>query len=124
MYSSTMKFTISEFNKKYPTDDTCLDELFIARYEHIKECPSFKKETKFNRIKTRKCCCCQFCGFQLHPVANTIFHKSDTPLKNWFFALYLFSTSKNGVSAMELQRQLGVTYKCAWRISKADTNTL
>ena len=119
-----MKFTISEFNKKYLTDDAGLDELFTARYGHIKDCQKCKKETKFNRIKERKCYCCQFCGFQLHPVANTIFHKSDTPLKNWFFALYLFSTSKNGVSAMELQRQLGVTYKCAWRISKADTNTL
>lgn len=113
-----MKFTIKEFNKQYPTDEVCLDEIFQARFGHIKECPKCKKETKFNRITTRKCYCCQFCGYQLHPVANTIFHKSDTPLTNWFYAIYLFSVSKNGVSAMELQRQLGCTYKTAWRMAK------
>lgn len=113
-----MKFTINDFNKLYPNDDTCLDVLFKARYGNIKLCPKCQKETKFNRITKRKCYCCQFCGYQLHPVANTIFHKSPTPLKNWFYAIYLFSVSKNGVSAKELQRQLGVTYKCAWRIAK------
>ncbi|HCS79335.1 TPA: IS1595 family transposase [Patescibacteria group bacterium] len=113
-----MKFTINEFHKKYPTDDACLDALFVSRYGDIKKCPQCKKETTFNRIKSRKCYCCQFCGFQLHPVANTIFHKSDTPLTSWFYALYLFSTSKNGVSAKELERQLGCTYKTAWRIAK------
>ncbi|HUD18823.1 MAG TPA: IS1595 family transposase [Patescibacteria group bacterium] len=113
-----MKFTINDFHKRYPNDNVCLDEIFKARYGRITVCPKCQKETKFNRIKERKCYCCQFCGFQLHPVAHTIFHKSETPLKNWFYALYLFSTSKNGVSAMELQRQLGVTYKCAWRMAK------
>jgi len=113
-----MKFTIKEFNKQYPNDDVCLDELFQARFGQVKECPKCKKETKFNRITTRKCYCCQFCGYQLHPVANTIFHKSVTPLTDWFYAIYLFSVSKNGVSAMELQRQLGVTYKTAWRMAK------
>lgn len=113
-----MKFTINDFNTQYPDDDTCLDEIFKAKYGSLKECPKCKKDTKFNKIKARKCYCCEFCGFQLHPVANTIFHKSDTPLKNWFYAIYLFSTSKNGVSAMELQRQLGCTYKCAWRMAK------
>lgn len=113
-----MKFTINHFHQTYPDDDSCLDAIFRARYGDIKVCPKCQKETKFNRIKARKCYCCQFCGFQLHPVSGTIFHKSDTPLKNWFYALYLFSTSKNGVSAMELQRQLGCTYKTAWRIAK------
>ncbi len=113
-----MKFTINSFNDKYPDDDICLDEIFKARYGSIKKCPKCQKETKFNRIKMRKCYCCEFCGFQLHPVANTIFHKSDTSLRNWFYAIFLFSTSKNGVSAKELERQLGVTYKCAWRMAR------
>jgi transposase-like protein len=39
-------------------------------------------------------------------------------LRDWFYSIYLFSVSKNGVSAKELERQLGVTYKCAWRIAK------
>ena len=64
------------------------------------------------------CYACAWCGYQLHPLAGTIFHKSPTNLKDWFFAIFLMSTSKNGVSAKELQRQLGVTYKCAWRMQR------
>lgn len=49
-------------------------------------------------------------------MAGTIFEGSTTPLQSWYFVIYLFSVSKNGVSAKEIERQLGVTYKCAWRI--------
>lgn len=112
------KFTIKDFNKAYPDDNACLSEIFDERYGDLGECPSCKKETKFYRIKNRKCYSCQSCGRHIYPLANTIFHKSKTSLKNWFFSIYLFASSKNGVSAKELERQLGVTYKCAWRIAK------
>lgn len=113
-----MKFTIKEFNAQYENEDKCLHEIFIKRFGHTKKCPACKKATKFHRVSTRKCYVCQFCGYQIHPLADTIFHKSETPLKSWFYAIFLFSNSKNGVSAMELKRQLGVTYKCAWRMAK------
>jgi transposase-like protein len=70
------------------------------------------------RLKGRKAYSCEFCRFQIHPLSGTIFHKSDTPLTKWLYAIYLFSVSKNGVSALELQRHLQVTYKTAWRIGK------
>lgn len=110
-------FTYNDFNKKYQNDDACLEEIFTARYSG-KKCPKCGKKTKFHKLKNRKCYSCQNCGYNIFPLADTIFHKSSTSLKNWFFALYLFSTSKNGVSAKELQRQLGCTYKTAWRIGK------
>ncbi|HEX9059125.1 MAG TPA: IS1595 family transposase [Clostridia bacterium] len=113
-----VKFTIEDFNTKYPTEEACLDEIFKQRFSHLAECPTCKNPFKFYKVTDRKCYACQYCSYQIHPLANTIFHKSDTPLKNWFFAVYLFSTSKNGVSAMELQRQLGCTYKTAWRMAK------
>lgn len=112
------KFTIKDFNKMYPDDNACLDEIFNNRYSHLKSCPSCNKKTNFYKVKGRKVYACQYCGYQISPLANTIFHKSSTSLKDWFYSLYLFSVSKNGVSAKELQRQLGVTYKCAWRIAK------
>jgi transposase-like protein len=60
---------------------------------------------------------CAFCGHQNYPTAGTIFHKSETSLKSWFFAIFLMAQSRNGVAAKELERQLGVTYKCAWRMA-------
>jgi len=112
------KFTIKDFNEKYVSDDVCLQEIFENRFGNLKTCPECKTTTKFHKVSNRKCYACQNCGYQLHPLAGTIFHKSSTSLKNWFYALYLFANSKNGVSAKELERQLGVTYKCAWRMAK------
>ena len=111
-------FTIKQFNEQYTTDDACLDAIFTNRYGTLRRCSHCDKRTRFYRVKRRKCYACQSCGYQLHPLADTIFHKSDTPLKSWFYAIYLFANSKNGVSAKELERQLGVTYKTAWRIAK------
>lgn len=109
-----MKYTISQFNKDFPNDDACLNYVFNTRFNGLK-CPNCGK-TSFYRVKGRKAFACS-CGYQVSPTANTIFHKSDTNLKDWFFAIYLFSASKNGVSAKELQRHLGTTYKTAWRIA-------
>lgn len=111
------KFTIKDFNAKYPTDEACLQEIYNNRYGNRKHCPSCLAETKFHRVTDRKCWACQWCGHQLHPLSGTIFHKSETSLKTWFFAIFLFANSKNGVSAKELQRQTGVTYKTAWRMA-------
>jgi len=113
-----MKYTILDFNKQFPDEVACLDEMFNRRFGALKVCPKCEKDTTFYRSKSRKVYACQFCGHQLSPLADTIFHKSSTPLKLWFHAIFLFSTSKNGVSAKELERQLGVTYKCAWRMAK------
>lgn len=52
----------------------------------------------------------------MQPAAHTILHKSSTPLVLWFYAIYLMSVTRAGISAKQLQRELGVTYKCAWRM--------
>ena len=112
-----MEYTISQFKKDFPDNNACLDEIFKRRFSALKVCPNCKRETNFHKVRGRKCYACQFCSYQLHPLAGTIFHKSTTPLWLWFYAIFLFSTSKNGVSAKELQRCLGCTYKTAWRIA-------
>jgi transposase-like protein len=68
-------------------------------------------------VTKRRSYSCSWCGFQVYPTAGTIFHKSTTSLQSWFFAIFLMSTSRNGVAAKELERQLGVTYKTAWRMA-------
>jgi transposase len=110
--------TTEDFNRVYPDDKSCLDRMYGIRYGHLKVCIKCKKETNFYKLKKRKCYACQYCGYQISPLAGTIFHKSSTSLKKWFYSIYLFSVSEKKVSAKELQRQLGVTYKCAWRIAK------
>lgn len=102
-----MKYTIKDLRKDFPTDDACLDFIFRHKYP---------KATQYYKVSGRKCYA-NTKGHQIHPLAGSIFHKSATPLTLWFQAMFLFSISKNGVSAMELQRQLGVTYKCAWRMA-------
>ena len=117
-----MKFTITQFRKKYPNDDVCLEEIFQLRYSDLKECPECEKQTKFHRVKGRQCYECQWCGYQLYPMQGTIFEKTTTPLSYWFYAMYLMTATRSGVSAKELERQLGVTYKCAWRMAPSNPN--
>lgn len=113
------QLTITQFNQRFPDDDACLHEVFLNRNENMTACYNCGvAEPKYYKVRNRKCYECKDCGNQLHPLADTIFHKSSTPLKQWFYAIFLFSKSKNGVSAKELERQLGVTYKTAWRMAK------
>lgn len=112
------KYTIKDFNQQFPTDDACLDFLFKARYPQGVNCPNCQKVTKYYRIKDRTAYCCEFCGNQVFPIAGTIFHKSPTPLHSWFYAMFLMASTRCGISAKQLERELGVTYKTAWRMFK------
>jgi len=103
-----MKYTIKHLKQDFPNDDVCLDYIFQKKYPKAKG---------YSRVRKRKCYSHQSTKHQIHPLKDTIFEKSSTSLTLWFHAIFLFSTSKNGVSAKELERQLGVTYKCAWRIA-------
>lgn len=113
-----MKYTIHQFNQKFPTENACLDFVFRQRTQELTHCPKCGTEFCYYRVRNRKCYECKDCANQIHPLAHTIFHKSETPLRSWFFAIYLFSVAKNGVAAKELQRHLGVTYKTALRIGR------
>jgi transposase len=110
------KYTIEQFNKLFPDNDTCLEWLRNKLYPQKIYCANCKRLTKFYRIKGRKVYGCDLCGYQLSPTANTIFEHSPTPLRSWFYAIYLMSTTRCGISAKQLQRELGVTYKTAWRM--------
>ncbi len=114
----TAKYTLKEFNEKYPNDDACLDRIFKGRYPNGVYCPVCQKVTKHYKRTGLKVYACEFCGHSVSPTAGTIFHKSDTPLRSWFHAMFLMSTTKTGISAKQLERELGVTYKTAWRIFK------
>ncbi len=107
-------FTITNFFDRFPNDDACLEHLWEVRFGSP-TCPKCSKEGRFHRVKKRPVYECQ-CGHQISPMMGTPFAKSRTSLRKWFYAMYLFTTSRHGVPAKELQRQLGVTYKTAWRM--------
>jgi transposase-like protein len=112
-----MKYTIQDFTADFATDADCLQYLFDQRFPNGGTCEKCGKSKCFYPVKKRKCYACSWCGFQVSPTADTIFHKSPTSLRTWFHAMFLITASRNGVSAMELMRQTGVTYKTAWRIN-------
>lgn len=114
-----MRYTVKQFRQDFSNDNVCLDTIFQNRYGELECCPACGViGATFHRVTGRKCYACAHCGYQLHPLAQTIFHKSSTPLIDWFYAIYLFSVSKNGVAAKELERHLGVTYKTAHRMAR------
>ena len=110
------KYTIAQFNKDFPDDNACLEYLRNRFYPKKIHCPICNKDTKFHRVSTRKVYECDFCGYQISPTAGTIFEHSPTPLKLWFYAIYLMSATRCGISAKQIQRETGVTYKTAWRM--------
>lgn len=73
-------------------------------------------DSTFHRLANVRAYACASCGHHVHPTAGTILQDTRTPLVSWFYAMYLFATTRHGVSGKELQRQLGVTYKTAYRI--------
>lgn len=109
--------TVQQFFAAFPDDATCLDHLMVTRYGLTIECPKCWKRGKFSRLTKIPAYSCPNCGHHVHPMAGTPFERSTTPLQKWFYAVYLFTTSRHGVPAKELQRQLGVTYKTAWRMA-------
>lgn len=115
------KYTIRQFNTDFPDDDACLECIVKQVYPtypdgiHCRTCGEVRKH---HRIRGRKAYSCDHCGTHVYPLAGTIFEKSSTSLKSWFYAMYLMASTRCGISAKQLERELGVTYKTAWRMFK------
>jgi len=107
--------TLKQFQALYPTDDACLAHIFRVRFGDEPVCPKCGQVNTFHRLKKMPAYTCN-CGHHLHPMAGTPFQSTRTPLTTWFHVMFLFTSSRNGVSAKEVQRQTGVTYKTAWRM--------
>ncbi|HEY0413703.1 MAG TPA: IS1595 family transposase [Allosphingosinicella sp.] len=113
---STKAPTLRQFQDRFPTEESCLDHLFQVRYGTDFECPGCGRPAKFSRVKARRSYQCQWCAFQVYPTAGTPFDRTRTPLRDWFYVMFQFCTTRNGVAAKRVERDLGVTYKTAWRM--------
>ena len=112
------RFTVREFFGRFPNDDACLSHIMEVRYGLRHVCQRCEVYGTFHKLAKRPAFSCAACGAHVYPCAGTIFQDSRTPLTVWFYAIYLFVTTRHGVSGKELERTLGVTYKTAWRMGQ------
>lgn len=108
-------YTLADFFRKFSTSDKCLEYLISICYPQGILCKKCGVITKFYKRKKRKALECT-CGFQVSPLAGTIFEKSSTPLQWWFYAIWLMCKTRSGISAKQLQREIGVSYPTALRM--------
>src|SRR5205823_6194518 len=98
---------------------SCLEYLKEQRWPNgIAYCAKCETERKHHRVSGRPAYACDYCGSMISPMAGTIFEKSSTSLRLWFYAMYLMGSTRCGISAKQIQRETGVTYKTAWRMFK------
>lgn len=110
------KLAVRQFFARFPDDETCLNHLMEVRFGMRHTCRACGVDATFHRLTNRRAFSCAQCGDAVYPTAGTVLEDTRTPLQLWFYAVYLFVTTRHGVSGKELQRTLGVTYKTAWRM--------
>lgn len=107
--------SLTEFEQRFGDEDTCAEYLAAVRWPDGFACPgcggckAWQLETKRWTYE------CARCGRQTSVTAGTIMHHSKLPLTTWFWAAYVMATQPNGISALQLQRELSIgSYKTAW----------
>ena len=108
--------TFIDLIRKFPTEESCIEYYLNVRYPygvHCNHCGSIKV---YHRNNSAKVFDCNDCGNTFSPFKGTIFEKSSTDMRKWFYAIHLFLNGKKGISGLQLQREIGVTYKTAWRM--------
>ncbi len=107
-----------QFHKQFPDDESCLEHMMAKRFGGLETtCPKCGEHGRFYRMTRERAYVCQHCKHQVHPTAGTFMHRTRLPLHKWFMAMWMFTTSRHGVAAKELERQLDVSYPTAWRMA-------
>src|SRR5580692_1824186 len=114
-----LRYTRQQFDADFPTDDICFETILAQRFPGgVAHCEKCGQDRKHYRVTGRTALACDHCGNHIYPLAGTIFEKTTTPLRIWFQAMYLMGSTRCGISAKQIQRETGVTYKTAWRMFK------
>jgi transposase len=114
-----LRYTRNQFDTEFPSDDVCLETIKEQRFPGgVTHCHKCGEDRKHYRVTGRTAYACDHCGNHIYPLAGTIFEKSSTSLRIWFQAMYLMGSTRCGISAKQIQRETGVTYKTAWRMFK------
>jgi len=105
-----------QFNQRYGTEERCEEALVKSRWPQGYCCPRCEGNRASMTHNGRRLWECLGCGYQCSSIAGTVMEATKLPLTKWFLAMFLMTQSKNAIAALELMRQLGVTYKTAWLI--------
>ncbi len=110
--------SLAEFQKAFPDEASCSAFLFRRRWPDGFVCPGCGKRRAATLKSRPRLYECLECGRQTSITAGTAMHRSKLPLTTWFWAAHLMATHSNGMSARQLEDQLGVTYKTAWLLTQ------
>ncbi len=105
--------TVGEFRAQFGEESQCAEQLTRQRWPEGFRCPRCAGTTR-GYIAARRVHECKQCAYQCSVTAGTIFHKTRTPLTSWFWAIYRMSHDKKGISAVQLMKEIGVSYVTAW----------
>ena len=109
-------YSVTDFNREFANDDACLEYIKEQRCPNgVTKCGKCSVERKHHRVTGRTAYACDHCGNHFYPLTGTVFAKSTTSLKTWFYVIYLIGSTDSRISAKRIQRETGVTYKTAWR---------
>jgi len=105
-----------EFIKKFPDEKAIINYFTRIRYPQGVKCNHCGSGKVYHRTKEPKMYDCNSCRNSFSVFKDTVFEKTSTDLQKWFFAIHMILNAKKGISAKQLQREIGVTYKTAWRM--------
>ena len=110
-------FPVREFFARFPDEAACLDHIMAVRFGGTTmDCAACGVEGTFHKLRDRRVYACPKCLTRSRRPPTPSCTTRARRWFSWFYAMYLFCTTRHGVSGKELQRQLGVTYKTAYRI--------
>lgn len=108
--------SLRQFQAQFASEEACADYLTACRWPEGFSCPRCRHGRAYALVGQRRWQCAS-CRYQVSLTAGTVLHNSKTPLTTWFWAAYLMTTDKRGLSALLLQRQLEIgRYETAWMI--------
>jgi transposase-like protein len=105
-----------EFQKQYSSEDACREKLYKMRWPEGFICPHCGNTTYYLH-SVRHLYQCTSCKYQVSVTAGTALHRTKIPLVKWFWAMYLISSDKRGISALELSKKLELRYETAWTMT-------
>jgi len=108
--------TFMEFLKMFPTEEKVIQHFIEIRYQGEIYCNHCGSVKVYQRNKTPKVFDCNDCRNTFSIFKDTIFENTTTDLRKWMYTIHLFLNGKKGISGLQLKREIGVTYKTAWRM--------